>query len=108
MSPYVDTLCRSGRDRGCRAVGELRLSQRRKDQCATPPLCQGLRHRRGQGGPIVHIVQLILAGCCLTSRMKVYFSGSAHLDGSYDNTSRGSLSRPLQPLPVPLSPERSF
>jgi hypothetical protein len=108
MSPYVDTLCRSGRDRGCRAVGELRLSQRRKGSYATPPLCQGLRHHRGQGGPIIHVVQLTLPNCCLTSRMKVHFSGSAHLDGSYGNTSRGSPSRPLQPLPVPPSPERSF
>jgi hypothetical protein len=30
-------------------------------------------------GSIVHVVQLTLAGCCLTSRMKVHFSGSAHL-----------------------------
>jgi hypothetical protein len=58
--------------------------------------------------PIVHVGQLTLTSCYLTSRMKLHCSGSAHLDGSYGNTSRGSPSRPLQPLLVPPSPERLF
>src|ERR1700733_8580512 len=83
--------CRSGRDRGYHAVGKLRLSQRRRDQCGTLLLCQGLRYRRRQGGLIVYVVQLTLAGCCLTSCTKVHCSSSAHWDGSYGNTSRGMI-----------------
>ena len=40
----------------------------------------------------------------LTYDSKVHCSGSAHLYGSYNNALRGSLSRPLQPLPVSPAP----
>jgi hypothetical protein len=31
----------------------------------TPPLCQGLRHRRGQGEPIVHVLAQELGVTCV-------------------------------------------
>jgi hypothetical protein len=48
MSPYVDTLCRSGRDRGCRAVGELRLSQE-KGLMGDPTTLSGTSPPSGSG-----------------------------------------------------------
>jgi hypothetical protein len=100
--PMPTLCCGAGQDRGS-LRGE-------NDQCATPPLCQGLRHRRGQCEPIVHIVQLTLAGCCQTSCMKLHCSTRVTrtartvtpCEGAHSGPS--SLSGPVLPRALVLIP----
>jgi hypothetical protein len=64
-------------------------------------LCQGLRYGRGQGGLIVHVVQLTLAGCYLTSCMGL------HCSARLIRTARTVMSRegsPFWPLWAPQGP----
>jgi hypothetical protein len=87
--------CGAGQNGGCRAVGELRPSQRRKDQCTTPPLCQGLRHRWGQGKANSSRTSPHPRRLLPDRPHQTTLFCSAHSDGSHGNTSRGGPSRPL-------------